>query len=383
VAVYNRERKRYETACRGKAKTECPEIEEVVDADPKRISWTRSLKSDAKRNKELEFTAASVTRSLYRPFTKQWLYFNRRLNEMVYQMPRLFPSPTHGNIVICATGVGNRVGFSALITDAIPDLHMADSNGASQCFPLYVYEAVESEPEGRLFSDVRAGQLIDGYRRESGITAALLAEFRAAYGAKVTEEEIFYYVYGVLHSTEYRSRFASDLKKLLPRNPLTRETADFSRFSKAGRALADLHLRYESVEPYPLGESSDVLRFDETKDYVVQKMTFGRKDKGIDKTTIIYNSHITLSGIPMKAYEYVVNGKPAIEWVMERYQVTRDRDSGITNDPNDWAREAKLARYIVDLVKRVVRVSLESVRIVNGLPALNERVPVQSPDERR
>jgi predicted helicase len=374
IAFYNEQRKRYQRACQDRAKDECPEVEDVVDKDPKRIGWTHLLKTDVKRDRELEFEPASMTLAMYRPFSKQWLYFNRRLNERVYQMPKLFPTKGHENIVICTTGVGNRVGFSALITNLVPDLHMVDASGGSQCFPLYLYEKEEAS-EGRLFADRSASEVVDGYRRSSAITEALRADFRSAYGSKVSDEDVFYYVYGVLHSAEYRSRFGSDLKKMLPRVPLTKEAADFWKFSKAGRALADLHLKYESVEPYPVKESSDVLRFDVNKDYLVQKMTFGRKSKEIDKTTIIYNSHITLSGIPLEAYEYVVNGKSAIEWIMERYQVTRDKDSGIANDPNDWAREHKEPRYILDLVKRIVRVSVETMKIVKGLPPLNESLP--------
>jgi predicted helicase len=373
ITFYGQQKARYESACRGKAKDDQPEVEDVVDADPKKISWTRALKADVRRGRDLEFDGTGITSSMYRPFARQWLYFSRRLNEMVLQMPKLFPTPKHPNLLICATGVGNRIGFSCLMTDAVPDLHMADSNGACQCFPLYVYEKDEA-PEGQLFAARPSGELIHGYRRTSAITETIHAEFRSAYGSQVSEEDIYYYVYGVLHSPEYRDRFGSDLKKTLPRIPLTREAADFWSFSKAGRSLAALHLKYESVDAYPLAEASDVLRFDEKQDYLVQKMTFGRKAKDVDKTTIIYNSHITLSGIPLEAYEYVVNGKSAIEWVMERYQVTRDKDSGILNDPNDWAREHKQPRYILDLVKRIVRVSVETMKIVKALPALNERV---------
>ena len=192
--------------------------------------------------------------------------------------------------------------------------------------------------------------------------------------AKVTKEDIFYYVYGVLYSPEYRARFASDLKKMLPRIPFTRETADFRRFSQAGRDLARLRLGYESVEPWPVAEHTAALALDPAKDFLVRKMTFGRKDMQVDKTAITYNSHLTLTGIPLEAYDYVVNGKPAIEWIMERYQVTVDKDSGIRNDPNDWAREHNQPRYIVDLLKRVVRVSMETMKIVATLPGLNERV---------
>jgi predicted helicase len=177
----------------------------------------------------------------------------------------------------------------------------------------------------------------------------------------------------VLHSPEYRTRFASDLKKMLPRLPFTRETADFWRFSQAGRDLAQWHLNYETVEPWPVQEFASELLSDPAKDFLVQKMTFGRKDRQVDKTTIIFNSRITLTGIPLEAYDYVVNGKPALEWIMERYQITVDKDTGIRNDPNDWAREHNQPRYILDLLKRIVRVSLETMKIVDELPALNER----------
>ena len=146
-----------------------------------------------------------------------------------------------------------------------------------------------------------------------------------------------------------------------------------ARVSKAGRDLARWHLGYESVEPWPVQEVTSGFSLDPAKDFLVQKMTFGRKDKQVDKKAIIYNSHLTLTGIPLEAYDYVVNGKPAIEWIMDRYQVTVDKDSGIRNDPNDWAREHGQPRYIVDLLKRVVRVSMETMKIVATLPGLNER----------
>jgi predicted helicase len=259
-------------------------------------------------------------------------------------------------------------------------LHFHDTG---QSFPLYFYqkeEPVESKVgeekklrQVEMLTQEPEGELVDGYRRRSAIADAILADFRAAYEARVTKEDIFYYVYGVLHSPEYRTRFASDLKKMLPRLPFTRETADFWRFSQAGRDLAQWHLNYEIVEPWPVQEFTSELLSDPAKDFLVQKMTFGRKDRQVDKTTIHYNPRITLTGIPLAAYDYVVNGKPALEWIMERYQITVDKDSGIRNDPNDWAREHNQPRYILDLLKRIVRVSLETMKIVNALPALNER----------
>jgi predicted helicase len=249
------------------------------------------------------------------------------------------------------------------MVDTLPDLEVISK---SQCFPLYVYEkATDAKPtHGELFGAEQAQPDADGYARRDAITDAALADYRAAYGdASITKEDLFYHVYGILHAPDYRRKFAADLRKMLPRIPRPATAEDFWAFSKAGRELARLHLNYETIEPYPLQEviTSTV------EDWRVVKMRYPSKT---DKTQIIYNGHLTLKGIPPEALAYVVNGKPAIEWVMERYQVTTDKDSGIRNDPNDWCAEHGNPRYIVDLVKRVVRVSAETVRIVNGLPSL-------------
>lgn len=373
ISFYNQQTEGFARLRAGAKKEELQQkADEFIDTDSKKISWTVNLKADLQRGVFHSYDSASIIQSLYRPFCKQAIYFDRDFNERVYQMPRIFPKASLENRAICLTSVGNRVEFSTLICDVLPDLHMADTNGASQCFPLYLYEKDESQ-ERTLISTQQEGELADGYRRRSAITDAILADFRAAYESKVTKEDIFYYVYGMLHSPEYRSRFASDLKKMLPRIPFTRETADFWTFSQAGRDLARWHLNYETVAPYPVQEHTSILMFDPAKDFLVQKMTFGRKDKQVDKTTIVYNSHITLSGIPLEAYDYVVNGKSAIEWIMERYQVTVDKASGIRNDPNDWAKEHQKPRYIIDLLKSVITVSIETMKIVKALPSLNER----------
>jgi len=192
------------------------------------------------------------------------------------------------------------------------------------------------------------------------------------YGPRVTKEDIFYYVYGFLHSPDYRTRFASDLKKALPRIPLVEKPADFWDFSKAGRELAKLHINYETVEPYPLEEHGS------GTDLRVEKMRFPSKT---DKSTIIYNSTLTLAGIPTRAYEYVVNGKSVLEWLMDRYQVTIHPDSKIKNDPNDWCQEQGSPRYIVDLVKRIVTVSLKTLDIVESLPHWEPEASPQSAEQ--
>jgi len=363
LETYNADRKRFAAAFED-AQGEKPELEDVIDTDLTRISWTRSLKASARRNKEIQYDPSSLRIGMYRPFSKQWMYFDRLVNEMVNRVPALFPSDNHKNVVISSTGVADRKGYSALVTDHVPNMHLTDTG---QCFPLYWYEKVDADaaPQGEMFAAADAPDA-DGYIRRDAITDWALEAFRAHYGdATISKEDIFWYAYGILHSPEYKQRFAADLKKMLPRIPFA---GDFRAFSDAGRKLGEWHLNYEAVEPFPLSEDCKRLVM-ELDDYRVMKMTFGKKAGKPDKSVIAYNPHLTLRDIPLEAYDYVVNGKPAIEWIMERYQVTTDKSSGIKNDPNEWSDDP---RYIVDLLKRIVRVSVESVRIVRALPALNE-----------
>ena len=244
---------------------------------------------------------------------------------------------------------------------------------SGQCFPLHWYEkAKDADLQGGLGFGGDDASLPDanGYIKRDGITDVALANFRQHYNDEsITKEDIFYYVYGVLHSPEYRERYAADLKKVLPRIPYA---PDFKAFSQAGRKLADLHLNYETVEPWPVQEDAKPKGdLDDLDYYRVEKMRFaslGGRNK--DKSVIVFNSRITLRGIPLEAYDYVVNGKSAIEWVMERYQVSIDKESGIKNDPNEWCREHNDPAYILNLLKRVIRVSIETVKIVRELPPI-------------
>jgi predicted helicase len=335
-------------------------VENFIDTDPKKISWSSSLKDYLKRSLEFQFQQESLFICTYRPYCKQWVYFDKYLNHRVGQMPKIFPDQNLENLVICVPGLGGRREFSTFISNTLLDLNIFESGG--QCFPLYSYE--KQSELGSLFATANTEQ----YTKKENIPDSILKEYQQKYQDKtITKEDIFYYIYGVLHSPEYKQRFASDLKKMLPRIPFT---ADFWTFSKAGRELAYWHINYETIEPYTLEEFKKEL-FLNDEDYRVEKMVFGKNKNGIDKTIIIYNSKLTLSQIPLEAYEYIVNGKSALEWIMERYKVTKDKDSGIINDPNHWSENP---RYIVELVKRIVRVSLETVKIVNSLPALNEIV---------
>jgi predicted helicase/SOS-response transcriptional repressor LexA len=376
TAFYNEQVEGFAEIAAGKnTKERLAAADEFADGDSKKISWSSSLKADLARLKRASFDKKRIRDGMYRPFSKQSFYYDDHFIHRISQMRSILPRGNEANPIIMTSGTSAVREFSALITNVSPNFHMHDTG---QCFPLYLYEPAEES--GKLDFGKNDGEIIDGYRRRDAITDGILKTFRAAYGKEVSKEDIFYYVYGVLHSPEYRTRFAADLKKMLPRIPLTKETKDFKAFSKAGRELAEWHLNYEKVQPWKVEEIHDQLDLGLDDTYKLQKMTFARPtaaQKAVgakwDKTRIIYNSHITISKIPLEAYQYVVNGKPAIEWVMERYQVTRDKDSGIVNDPNDWCRESKQPRYIIDLVSRVVRVSVETMKIVNGLPALNER----------
>lgn len=377
IAFYNGQVDDHAAACRA-ASDPSDVAKKLIDTNEKKIKWTSSLISKLCQVSKTSFDSQKIGTSLYRPYSKSALYYDRHFNHRYKE--RIFPTIQSENLVISTPGSSNSKDFSVLFLNTLPDLNVNDGGG--QCFPLYLYEKAEAKDgELDLGSGDDGGEIIDGYRRKSAITDGILKKFRKAYGTGVSKEDIFYYVYGILHSPEYRERFAADLKKMLPRIPLTQETKDFKAFTQAGRDLAQWHLNYETIDPHPaVHEETEDLGLDPWELYQVRKMTFARptaaqKAAGEkwDKTRILYNSKLTLTGIPLEAYDYIVNGKPALEWIMERYQLRTDPTSGIKNDPNDWCREHDDPRYIVDLIKRVTRVSIETMKIVNALPALNER----------
>ncbi|MDE2344697.1 MAG: DEAD/DEAH box helicase [Betaproteobacteria bacterium] len=373
IAFYNSEVTRYQSACAGKAKADYPPVDSFVSNDATRISWTVNLKQELAKGRQYAFEENCLTPSLYRPFTKQWLYFNRRLNERVYQMPRIFPDAAAENLVICVSGIGARSGFSALMANTLPNLHTLDTG---QCFPLYLYDGEAEDDEAEATpqtTDLFAAPQpqAQGRQRREAITDAGLAHFCAAYPAEtISKEDLFYYVYGLLHAPDYREKYADNLAKEMPRIPCVKAAADFWAFSKAGRALAELHLNYETAPLYPLKIDTGTRKLTDA-DYRVEKMRYAKKGKDKDLTTLIYNDQITLRGIPLEAYDYIMNGKPALDWVVERQRVKEDPDSGIVNDANDWAIETMHnPRYPLELVQRVITVSLETLKIVKALPPM-------------
>ena len=345
------------------------------------ISWDEGLINSCIKNVEIKYNSNNIVNTIYRPFCKQLLYYHKPLLQRTYQMPKSFPNGEMQNTLICVPGIGNTKEFSPLIAGLMPDLGY---NAGSQCFPLNWYE--ENKNRQKTLFDEETGE---DYIRRDGITDWILKEVRSRYGTReITKEMIFYYVYGLLHSGDYRQRFAADLKKSLPRIPIVERIEDFMDFYKYGKKLADLHLNYETVAPYQgvvvkgdrkvtmttkrdpaTGGFIEDTTNPEDYDYfrVWDKMRFKSKD---DKSTIIYNGNITIENIPEKAYEYVVNGKSAIEWIVERYAVTQDKKSLIKNDANDWSKEHHKPRYILDLLLSVINVSVQTVDIVKALPKL-------------
>ena len=323
----------------------------VSQSDPSKISWSRGLMNDFLKKKIHKFEYNAIRLACYRPFTKQHYYFDRNFNDMLYQMGKLFPDPQSKNLVICVPGIGVTKDFSVMMVDIIPDLELI---GKSQCFPLYYYEKNDSQ-QSDLYTSSQ-GQ----YIRHDGISDFALNLAREL-NPKITKEDIFYYIYGFLHNPEYRTRFAADLKKSLPRIFFPATYEEFKKYCEAGRHLAKLHLNYESGHLCP----SVVVSGCEHGNFKVDKMRFLAKD---DKRTIIFNNDITIENIPQEAYNYVINGKSAIEWIMERYAVTIDKNSKIVNDPNQWSENP---RYVLDLLLRIIQMSLETLKIVNKLPKLN------------
>ncbi len=332
-----------------------------VEQNAGQFHWRPGNYRDVGNELTYDFADDCIVLSSYRPFCKQFLYFYRPLIERPSKFAEIYPYNGAKNIGIALSREGAITPFHALMTDNIVDLHLT---GDTSYFPRYRYEKSEI-PTLADFHD-------DGLQRVSNINSAALAEFRAHYcDPDISEDDLFYFTYGVLHSQQYRETFANDLAKSAARIPMAASLADFRAFAAAGRELADLHVNYETVEPYPLEEIHAAnWSADAPEAFRVEKMKYAGKRQNQDKSTIIYNAGITLAGIPAAAHEYKLGTRSALDWLIDRYKVTTHKKSGIVNDPNDWADEVGEPRYILDLIKRVTTVSLRTVEIVNGLPEL-------------
>ena len=305
---------------------------DTVESDPMQFKWDLAAEQRAKRHLMAEVRPSGFRSAIYRPYFRQHFYMERALTSALSQIPTFFPTPDIRNPTIFVERGLRAPGRApaALAVDVIPDIAAgAGASGlACQALPRYTYD----EP-----SDARQGALLpDEPSRRDNITDEAIGAYRTHYGDWVTKDSIFAYVYGILHSPDYRQRYADDLAKLLPRIPEVATADAFRDFSEAGQRLLDLHIGYEAAAPYSLEERLASSAPEGPERYRVQKMRWGGPAKAPDHSMIVYNDWITLAGIPEEAHEYLVGPRSALEWLLDRYRVTTDKASGIVNDPNDW-----------------------------------------------
>lgn len=383
------------------------DLEDFVKVDLTQFAWYGDNHKDIAKKVRLVFDSSYIEQALYRPYSKTNVYFDISIMHRTGIISTIYPSSSFKNRTICLSKSGTKE-FSTLITDTVSDLHLIGDN---QCFPLYLYEEINEDnhnDENPQLTLTSPDEPVDDeniitddngkpiYRRKDAITDEGLAHFVDYYASQmsaddsISKEDLFYYIYGLLHSEEYRERYAENLTKQLPNIPRVQQYQDFVAFSNAGRKLADLHINYENLDMYQGikfntkltnlkladGQHWAKSKIEDDKFYVT-KMKYGKRaneetgKNEDDPTKIVYNNQITIEHIPEEAYDYVVNGKPAIEWIIERQGVKTDKKSGITNDANDWAIETmNNPRYPLELLLRVINVSLKTQSIVRELPKL-------------
>ena len=359
VEFYNEKVDAFERSnASGNMQKRVAQARKLVGVTPGRFHWRPENFRHMVAGRRYEAIEKSFTVAMYRPYFKQRLYSNPDLNSRVRRFSQIYPEPTSENLGIAITATGANVPFHALMTDCIVDSHL---NADTIYFPRWRYLPL-SEALGTS----------DKLERTSNINPSALADYRERYkNDSITDDDLLYHVYGVLHSKQYRDTFAADLGKSPARIPVPDTLDDFREFAKAGRELARLHVGYEGIEPYDLDvRQVDGWDLDRPDAYRVTKMTYRRKRKDIDKSEIRYNAGITISGIPEEAHEYQLGSRSALDWLVDRYEVKIHSKSGITNDPNDWANELSDSRYILDLLRRVTTVSVRTVEIVKSLPEL-------------
>lgn len=320
------------------------DIKNNVTKDETKISWSRALLNSIKNGQPKQYDENDVTIALYRPFCNQWFYYSREFNECQYKTRKLFKNP---NPTILITGSSSGKGFSALMTNKIFNYHTLSTNMA---FPLHYYE-----------ENTEQISITNNYKKD-GISDWIQEYLSNKYSNVITKESIFYYVYALLHSKDYKNRFSADLNKSIPRIPFPDTYDVFEEYQEAGKKLANLHLNYEKVEKY---KKCEIIK---NKDnFRVRKMKFTDKAK----SSIEFNENIIIKNIPSNAYEYTISGKSAIEWIMERYSISEDKKSGIINNPNDWCIEVNNEKYIFDLLLKIINLSIKTIKIVDTLPKID------------
>lgn len=367
ITTYDEERERFAAHAQQQqlSRPKGPDTVGVVTTDDTRIKWTSGLRDRAAKNRPIHRDGSQIVQGLYRPFNAQHIDVSDGLIHRPAIARRYFPTPKHENFGFYMTGVSSHHEFSILGTRRVPDLHALDTG---QFFPRYSWEPL---PDGELDLGL-AGDIVEGYRRVDNITDEIHGLTTERHGSDVTKDDIFFFVYGLLHSLDYRERYAGELKQMLPRVPHV-PTKTFQAYTSAGRELFHLHADYEDADRYQLevvgGEQPPMGSEDDY--YQVQKLRFPSGMKAADEPdSLVMNGSITVTGIPAAAYRYQLGSRSAIEWLIRQYQVTTDKASGIVNDPNQWGIEHGNPRYILDLLQKVVTVSVRTVEIAENLPSL-------------
>jgi predicted helicase len=334
---------------KGKVSNEA--VDQIIELhnDSSKIAWDRNLKEDLAKRRKLLFDESSVRVSLYRPFAKKYVYFNKYLNAQQYQLKKIFPFKESENLVISLNQNPSKP-FGLIMTDALPDLQLM---GNGQCFPLYVYQGNKELTAPSLFEEGTRD-----FGRISGISENTLKRYQEKIGKGVTAEDIFYYVYGLLHSQSYRQKYKVELSKALPRIPVVKE---FDIVSNIGRKLGALHVRYEEVAPYFLSDVSGLGSIN------ISSLKYDKNGSKLDKTRLIVNGSLAISDIPDDVHLYDISGRSALDWVIDRHQVKEDPKTRITQDPNEWSSSPS---YVLDLVGRVIQVSLDTVSLTASLPKI-------------
>ena len=379
IDFYNEQVRAFTTSVAGQPRTRGQQVAQArdfVDRDPLRFSWSRGDYNRVAAGTIYELREGMIRLSLYRPFFKQAVAFDRNLNEMIGQLPRLYPTRESENVGISVQQTGP-APFSCFASDCVTDIVLC---GAGNAMPVFARWRFEVAPAAQTLMD--AGPV----GRVSNLNPETVARFQAVLGDDLTDDDVFWYVYGILHSPDFRDTFEPSLKKEKPRVPLVESRAVFDAFAAAGRELCDLHVGYETVDPYPLAEEWAAGADPDTNPDLLlvgdRKMSYakasvpgtGHGKRDLDRSRLRYNDYLTLSGIPPEAHEYVLGTRSGIDWIIDRYYIKTDKASGIVNDPNQWGLERGEPRYILDLIKRVVTVSVRTVEIVAGLPSLEETI---------
>lgn len=339
-------------------------LENSRNNDSTKISWSDGLSRNFCKNEPISYDA-TMRVVMYRPYCKKVLFYSNKVIERPSTWDNIFPDAEHENLVICVSKAPLKNRFSVLMTDCIQDLHLMEN---SACFPMFYYDRVEDKSAVQQMQMFDSGDEYDNeksnihYKQRSAISNVALESFREIYGNKVQKEDIFYYLYAVLQNKKYIELYSENLAKEMPRIPMLDK---FPEYVRIGKELAELHVHYERpIDPQMIGVEVKI----DQPDFTVEKMHFKKVGKETLKDTIIFNEHIQITNIPKEAYEYVLNGKSAVEWLIERYEVKVDGKSGIVDDPNQYGDE----RYVLDLLLSVIYVSLKTQELIDSMPEYKE-----------